>query len=216
MDKEIVVSVTFKDLNWMDELNNIKKTIYRKGTPLQNDNEIKIEPNKGVAEHTYFYHIYNNYDNLSDITFFVQDYPFDHWNNLIDVINNNIWQEKNDINIKNGYYGFHNNTIWELTPSEQFKDAKVLSCFSDASPQHSFPKNFGVDMYWYMLFLSPKPNKYEFVPGTHFVINKEYIKNRSREFYKEIMDLLIINPNLPHLIERLHCYIFDSRFKTKI
>lgn len=45
--------------------------------------------------HTYFHHIYNNYDNLSDYTFFVQDYPFDHWEDVITVINGDIETFKN-------------------------------------------------------------------------------------------------------------------------
>ena len=57
MNKEIVVSASFKDLDWLNELYDIKKTIYRKGSEIKNENEIKININKGVAEHTYYYHI---------------------------------------------------------------------------------------------------------------------------------------------------------------
>lgn len=216
MNKEIVVSVTFKELDWLDQLKDIKKTIYRKGTPLKNENEIKIEPNKGVAEHTYFYHIYHNYYNLSDITFFVQDYPFDHWSNPIEVINNNSWKEINDIKISDGYYGFHINASWKLDKSEHFNDANVFSCLSNGNPHHSFPQDHTIDIYWEKLFLSPKPDKYEFVPGTHFALTKEHAKIRSRNFYKQVMDLLLVHDITPHVIERLNSYIFDERFIARI
>ena len=38
----------------------------------------------------YCHYIYSNYDNLSDYTFFVQDYPFDHWGNLLHILNSDV------------------------------------------------------------------------------------------------------------------------------
>lgn len=219
MNKEIVVSASFKELNWLSQLNDIKKTVYRKGTEIQNSDEIKIDINKGVAEHTYFYHLYHNYDNLSDITFFVQDFPFDHWGKIIEVINNNNWKEKCDLNIKDGFFSFNNNALgasWHLFDSEHFIGSKILFCNSDGSPHYSFTDNYSVDMIWEMLFENDKLNRYEFIPGTHFGVTKEHVKIRNKDFYKQIMDLLITSPNLPHIIERLNCYIFDERFKSKI
>jgi hypothetical protein len=218
MNKEIVISASFKDLDWLNELHDIKKTIYRKGSEIKNENEIKIDINKGVAEHTYYYHIYHNYDNLSDLTFFCQDYPFDHWGNIIEIINNNL-EKQCDLNINDQYFAFHNNTLgtsWNLKDSEHFFNAKILTCYSNCSPQHSLKDGNNVDMFWEILFSSKKPNKYEFIPGTHFGITKEQIKIRSKEFYKKVMDLLITHDDVPHIIERLNSYIFDNRFETKL
>ena len=79
MTRELVVAAYDKYLDWMDKLNqSIKQTVYRKGSQSeQRDNEIKLE-NRGRCVHTFFNHIYTNYDNLSDVTFFGQDWPFDH------------------------------------------------------------------------------------------------------------------------------------------
>ena len=67
MNKEIVIAAYDKSLNWVDDINpEIKKTIYRKGDVLPlKDNEIKITPNKGRCVHTFFNHIYLNYENLN-------------------------------------------------------------------------------------------------------------------------------------------------------
>ena len=90
MTRELVIAAYDKYLDWLDKINSdIKVTVYRKGDEeKQREDEIKIEPNKGRCVHTFFNHIYTNYDNLSDITFFGQDWPFDHWENIVEVVNN--------------------------------------------------------------------------------------------------------------------------------
>ena len=84
MRKELVIAAYDKDLSWVKSLNDdVKITIYRKGINNNDDNEIFLEVNKGRCVHSFFNHILTNYDNLSDYTFFVQDYPFDHWEKRI-------------------------------------------------------------------------------------------------------------------------------------
>ena len=223
MTKEIVIAAYDKPTNWLINLNSdIKKTIYRKGNALSlADNEILIEPNVGRCVHTFFSHIYHNYDNLSDYTFFVQDYPFDHWGNLIDIING----DTNDITNKasliiGGYFGFHNNTLGSalnMSQSKQFDNGNVLVCLSNGHPQDTNPK-IDINKYWNLLFSSPEfpPPLYEFIPGGHFVITKEHVHIRRKEFYKKIIDLLEEDITAPWMIERLECYIFHPNFKTKI
>jgi hypothetical protein len=91
MKKELVISVFDKDLSWLDKVSKevlIKK--YRKGSNLNLDGEIYLSNNVGRDVHTFFYHILNNYDNLADITFFSQDYPFDHIENYVEIINSDV------------------------------------------------------------------------------------------------------------------------------
>ena len=227
-NKEIVIAAYDKNLDWLSELNtDIKKTIYRKGDalPLQED-EILIEPNVGRCVHSFFNHIYQNYHNLSDITFFAQDYPFDHWEDLIYVINNDIEVIKNrsSLNI-GGYYGYHFNSITipsekggimhTMYPSQHHGDGKIIACNSNGMP-HDHNPNINVDLYWDLLFDSPKPNIYEFIPGGHFGLTKEHAHIRSIDFYNKIVTLLIDDNIAPWIIERLECYIFNDKFKSKI
>ncbi len=150
MVKEIVIAAYDKNLDWLDNLNDdVKITIYRKGlVDKSNKNEIFIEKNIGRCVHSFFNHIYLNYDNLSDYTFFGQDYPFDHFENIIDVINNETWDEKVSLKL-GGYYGFHYNsigTMWSMPKSTQFGSGNILQCLSNGYPQDSNP-NINVNKY---------------------------------------------------------------------
>lgn len=227
MKKEVVISAYDEDYSWILNLNeDVKKTIYRKGNIDSKENEILLEPNVGRDVHTFFKHIYINYNNLSDITFFSQDYPFDHVENYIDIINGDIntWNKESIINF-GGYYGYHWNSIkvptprggimHTLDPSKQFGTGRILSCQSNGLPHDPNP-NINVDNVWFELFNHQKPNEYEFVPGGHFSITKEQIKIRSLNFYKKIVELLENDVTMPWNIERLECYIFNSTYKSKL
>jgi hypothetical protein len=199
--------------------------VYRKGDQeKQREDEIHIEPNKGRCVHSFFNHIYTNYDNLSDYTFFAQDYPFDHWENLITAVNEDnpyFYEIASQITI-GGYYGFHYNTItqpgpkggvmWQLSPSKQHGKGNILICNSDGSPQDSNPK-INVNSYWNLFFESDHPIEYEFMPGGHFGISKEHARLRSKDFYKKVVDFLMTEEVAPWIIERLECYIFNPKIK---
>lgn len=226
MSRELVIAAYDSYLDWLDEIDkDVKITVYRKGEELhQRKDEIQIELNKGRCVHTFFNHIYQNYDNLADYTFFAQDYPFDHWENIIDIVNDkNHETYKKHAQLKiGGYYGYHYNTItvpsskggimWNLSASKQHDNGRVLVCNSNGNPQDSNP-GINVDSYWEKLFISEKPSEYEFMPGGHFVISKEHAQLRSKSFYKTIIDLLLQDINAPWMIERLECYIFNPNFK---
>lgn len=224
MIKEIVVAAYDKDISWLSKLDkDVIKTIYRKGDN-QYDGEIILRPNVGRDVHSFFYHIHESYNTLSDITFFVQDYPFDHWEDVVEVINGETWENRSALNF-DGYYGFHFNTIkipspkggimWTLLPTTHFGEGNVLRCQPNGQP-HDMNPNINVNKYWYELFDGEALNQYEFIPGGHFGITKEAIKNRSREFYKKIIDILESDVNAPWVIERLECYIFNKKFKSKL
>lgn len=223
MTRELVIAAYDNYLNWLDKLDpQAKITVYRKGDEEpQWDDEIILSPNKGRCVHTFFNHIYTNYDNLSDITFFAQDYPFDHWEDIVEVINNNTESTKCQLQI-GGYYGFHFNTItvpspkggimWNLSPSQHHGTGRVLVCNSDGSPQDSNP-SINVDEYWTKFFSCLPPTRYEFMPGGHFGITKEHAQLRSKDFYKQVVDLLLKEEVAPWIIERLECYIFNPTYK---
>ena len=223
MTREIVIAAYDRYLDWLGKLNpEIKVTVYRKGEEeKQIEDEIKIELNKGRCVHTFFNHIYTNYDNLSDITFFAQDWPFDHWEDIVEVINNNTEESRCQLKI-GGYYGFHFNTIrvpsplggsmWALSPSTHHGEGRVLICQSNGAPQDSNP-NIDVDRYWSRFFNQAPPTQYEFMPGGHFGITKQHAQLRSKEFYKHIADFLLEEEVAPWIIERLECYIFNPNIK---
>lgn len=73
---EIIVSRYNETLDWMKEypFNQFKYTIYNKGNNnifyKPNNCEIINLPNIGRCDHTYFYHIVKNYNNLATISIF--------------------------------------------------------------------------------------------------------------------------------------------------
>ena len=84
MSKELVVSYYNENLTWLDNVRDYKITIYNKSnTELLNT--IKLD-NIGREMQTYFHHIVDNYDNLSDWVFFTQANPFDHVRNFKTIL----------------------------------------------------------------------------------------------------------------------------------
>jgi hypothetical protein len=221
MSKEIIIAAYDRPINWTSELNDgIKITVYRKGNIIHlSKGEKLIEPNLGRCVHTFFNHLYENYNNLSEYTYFAQDYPFDHWGNLIDIINDDTLSMETSAELKiGGYYGYHNNelgTAWSMDKSQQFENGKVLVCLSNGHPQDKNPL-IDVDKYWDILFDGERPISYEFIPGGHFCITREHAQLRSRELYKKITELLIEDVTAPWMIERLECYIFNPSYKTRL
>ena len=218
MIKELVVSLFDKNLDWLKEINSdVKITIYRKGELSTHPNEIVIEPNLGRDVHTFFYHIVKNYSSLANYTFFSQDYPFDHIENYINIINGDkeTW-DNNTSQYFQDYWGYHWNsigTMWLLHPSEQF-NGYVLKANPDGSPHHHH--YLPIVEIWNELFDAEHPNVFEFTPGGHFSISKEQILTRSLEFYEKIIILLETQEFAPWVIERLEPYIFNPHIKTKL
>lgn len=224
--KEIVIAAYDKDLSWVSELNNdVKFTIYTKGDILNIGQKL---PNVGRCVHTFFRHIYENYGGLSDYTFFVQDYPFDHWENVVELINTDTFKQNCKLNINDYYYGFHYNTIgmpnrnskynlgggmWTLYRSDHVGIGEVLKCYSNGHPQDYNP-NINIDKYWPEFFEGQPPPIYEFIPGGHFCLTKEGCFIRSKDFYKKVIHFLETVEIAPWIIERLECYIFNKKFKS--
>jgi hypothetical protein len=215
MKKELVISAFEKDMSWISKINSdIKITIYRSGTKTSNPNEIFLEYKIGRDILPYFIHILNNYDNLADITFFSQDYPFDHIENYVEIINSDIDYITNEADLHfGGYYGFHWNsigTMWQLHDSNQFQHSKVLTCNSIGNPHDT---GLYLDEIWKLLFSCPQPENYDFIPGGHFCVTNETVKIRSKEFYQQIVNLLETYDKMPWIIERLEPYIFNKNYR---
>jgi Protein of unknown function (DUF3431) len=218
MKKELVIALYDKPLSWIENIqSDTKVTVYRKGEISSHPSEIIIPKNVGRDVHTFFYHIYNNYENIADVTFFCQDSPFDHFGNLIEVVNTatnslNSWADMKFY----GYYGFHNNTLgteWALQGSDHFLNSKCLKCESNGHPHDS---GLNCNEVWNELFTDAPPAYYEFIPGGHFCVTREAIHTRSKEFYNKILNMLETRPRNPWEIERLEPYIFCKTYTAKI
>jgi hypothetical protein len=192
--KEIIIAAYDRDYSWIENLNqDVKVTVYKKGLNKLEPNEILIEPNLGRDVHTFFYHLVNRYDSLSDITFFSQDYPFDHVSNYIEMINGDrdLWNQ----NAKQT-----NGECWFFCTQYE-----ILSCDRNGNPDHP---GLELEKMWNKLFRYPCPEVINFTPTGHFAISKAQAKKIPVEYYKHMLNILETQPTSPWEVERLEPYIF--------
>jgi hypothetical protein len=207
--KEIVISAYDKDYNWVDQLDSeIKVTVYKKGSkPLPN--EILIEPNVGRDVHTFFYHLVHNYNNLSDYTFFAQDYPFDHVENYISLINGDkqLWFEHAKQSV-DGCWFF--NTQYNIISCDKkgIPNSEIINNLSFKIWATGNWNLLNIEPIWDQLFTLACPDYFMFTPAGHFCISKEQVLKKPLEYYKLILNILETNPESPWVIERLESYIF--------
>jgi hypothetical protein len=200
--KEVIISAYNRDYtNWTRYLNeDIKVTVYRKGNNLNLENEIYIENNVGRDVHTFFYHIVNNYDNLSEYTFMSQDYFKDHVHNYLDIIN--------------GTENALNSTCTQSFGGCWFFSTQFGKVFCDkfGNPHHN---GLDIEKFWNMFFTDNCPNSILFSPSGHFCATKNHIRNRPIEFYQNILNVLETYEEAPWVIERLEPYIFNLEYEIR-
>lgn len=194
LDKKIdIVIARYKEnIDWINRFNNTTINnifIYNKFYDL----DIKL-PNVGREAHTYLYHIINNYNNLNDITIFLQGDPFPHCRNLYSIVDN----------IHNMNYDIlpFNNIIVE---NEQSINRK-----------HKILHPYGLFLAYFMdLLFGIKMDIDQTVTvtyGAQFACTKQTILNRPREFYEFLLKFVSYdtNPIESYIFERLWLYIFDT------
>jgi len=188
MNYSIVVARYNEDLKWTKQFSNV--IIYNKGTSLTDYfNEILLN-NVGREGHTYYKHIYDNYDNLADYTIFLQGNPFDHSPNIISNLNNYI-----------------NNK--DLSIDFEFLSEKIIDCNLIGCRHH---KGIPLIETYEKLFDERKEKmNFKFGAGAQFIVSKKNILQRPKNFYLKIIVMLEnnINPIEGFVIERFHNLIFN-------
>lgn len=192
---KIVVSRYNEDIKWTYQFPNV--IIYNKGPPLSDLNVIPLE-NVGREGHTYYQYIVDHYDDLDNFTVFLQGNPFDHSPNIIQ-------------------------TLWDY-----FYERKVCSEFDFLSEciyrtsifRCPYWKKIPMKRVYDRIFHKVRPPKIEnkqgwfsFGCGAQFIVSRERIRCRPREFYLNIIKLLEYNsdPIEGHAIERYHTLIFAKK-----
>ena len=192
----IVVARYNEDLDWTKQFTNV--IVYNKGTPLTDDfNQIYLN-NVGREGHTYYKHIYDNFDNLADYTIFLQGRPFDHSPNIINNLNkyiNNI-----DSNLDSNI-------------DFEFLSENILDCNLSGCVYHGGLPLIEVYEKLFNVFLEDNEKNMSFIfgAGAQFIVSKQKILQRPKEFYLNIVEMLgdDISPIEGFVIERFHKLIFD-------
>jgi hypothetical protein len=194
---QIVVSRFNENVEWTKQFQNV--IIYNKGDVLQDKtyNSI-ILPNVGREGHTYYTHIYNNYDNLDDYTAFLQGNPFDHSPNIIHDLLSYL-PHKNDF---------------------KFLSYHILKTSINHCPYHDFDfddRNLYFNVYKTLFNDHYTNTLIEFGAGAQFIVSKKFILSKPKSFYLKIINLLnhSSHPKEGFPIERFHRIILDSEYKFK-
>lgn len=188
MSTRLVIAKYKEDISWINKIKNHNITVYDK-SEVPVEDSIKL-PNVGRECHTFLYHIVKNYDNLDDITVFLQGNPFEH----IQVIMG--WQ----------YFGLPNAQYPPPLTSEELNKMcyKIDNEINKNSELSSFYQViYNVPIYTNggninkhlseILNVNLNNNMYTCVPGGQFVVPKKYILNRTKEEWKKALDLLSQN-----------------------
>lgn len=87
--RSLVVARCDENVDWLASIKVSNIFVYNKGTRAVPGLGQNIQlPNVGREAHTYFHHIVQNYANLSEVTFFLQGWPFDRSSCVLDGVNN--------------------------------------------------------------------------------------------------------------------------------
>ena len=186
MSTHAVIARYNEDLTWLASL-KFPYTIYNKGSDNISLPSIKL-PNIGRESGTFLYYIIENYNSLPDTLIFLQGDPFPHCEDLFNVLENNY---NTDIVLPVGTGLLPNNL--NVVPQDHQDDLKIIV---NATKTDSYYKNF----------IEPQ---YKYVHGAQYIVPKEYITNKSLEFWKNLYNANQQTKLGAYVMERMWMYIFD-------
>ena len=175
----IVVSRYNKDVRFVYKINNnedIDVMIYDKENP---NNLLNIPINKGNEASVYLKYIIDNYDKLTDFTFFIHDEEFS-WHHSGSIIN----KYKDAVMSNKKYYNINNN-FWLQDSIKNYHGEEILNNYKIWYSQY-------IEQY---IPISKVPNGNDFWYGyagsAQFLVHKDVIKNFPKEFYEKIYEWII-------------------------
>ena len=211
----IVIARYNESLYWLDEypFNQFEYIVYNKG---DNDNFVKTNvknivklPNVGRCDHTYLYHIINNFENLTDIVIFfpgsvhIPEKKITAINILNNIINSNYK--------KASFIGYYHNSI-----EKHFSNFKID--YHKCVCEENFSKNNETQLLkcrvrpygnWYKFFFGNTNAHWVAFSGV-FSIDKRDIIQHDLDRYKKLLTTVSThsNPEAGHYIERSWGVIF--------
>jgi hypothetical protein len=212
---EIIIARFNEDLNWIQEypFNVFKYIVYNKGNNenFNKTNVIKIInlPNIGRCDHTYLYHVIENYDKLANITVF---FP-----GSLNINNKKIKARRILLNIIKSNFtkaylvGYHCESIKELfkdfyLDNWQCTDKNNLLLNNELILHKSDIRPYGK---WYTQYFGNMTVKWVTFLGCFSIDKKDIIQNPI-EHYNKFLETVNkhSNPEAGHYIERSWCAIF--------
>lgn len=175
---DIVVAKYREDVSWIQNIKNANITVYDKSGDSDAKNPL---PNVGREAHTYLHHIIKNYDNMADVTLFVQGNPFEH---CVDFLRR----------------------VRKLPPDEfhPISDALIVDDW-EGYPNHAPRLNMKpvAD-----LVGDEKPNYFLVHAAAMFSVPKRLIHNKPLDFWKKLYKYTIEEEKAAWELERIWPLIF--------
>lgn len=220
---EIVVARFNEKLEWtnLSPFNNYNIKCYNKGIDddfnIQNPHEIFKLDNVGRCDHTYLYHIINNYDNLKDYTVFLPgsndiSYKLAKSTLMIEQIekqDKTIFIGSRFNNVKDYYYNFSLDEYkGTYLANYTLHEDNIENYYVGKSPI----RPFGV---WYDYHFGNKETIFASFWGI-ISLSRENIIKHSKKYYETFLRELegSSNPEGGHYIERSWCAIFSPLLNT--
>jgi hypothetical protein len=213
---EIVISRYNENLEWLknSSFENYPITIYNKGINnnfYNNNYNIINLKNVGRCDHTYFYHIINNYNNLADITLFLPgscnlEYKYIKALTILDII------KKAKKTVLSGYYIYDlKNNLYDFI-LDVWKSSDEQNIIANTNDNHKLtPSNIRPYGKWYENNFGNKKNDWITFLGIH-AIKKDHLLKNSKEYYIKFLKELEVssNPEVGHYIERSYSAILNN------
>jgi hypothetical protein len=185
MKNEIVISRFKEDLSWTRNLHDLdyKVTVYNK---FEGQNLLQ---NVGKESHTYLTHIVNNYDNLADITVFLQGDPFAHCSDILQTLN-----DMQHLTSKIQYYGLSDG---------------LIICDGNGRP-HCGKNHLPLAKLYEYLFNLKSPEVFVCNPAGQFAVKNDVIYRNSKSLYEKALNTLTydVNPIEGFCMERMWTSLF--------
>ena len=199
MKKDLVInyydSLEFKDL--LNEIgNDFNVNVYNKSgielSDLSPNHKQIMTDNIGREGHTYLTHIINNYDNLPDLTIFIQD---DFYNHLFRL---SYFFDKLNENIEKPFYQYP--CSWRVGDGYSTISRTITNGFVEL---FTMPNNYSIKEFSEKFNLK-LPEVYTTETCAHFFVSKEMILKHSKEKYQEILEWLLSDDRNGFVLE--HCW----------
>ena len=208
MVNSLIISRFNENLDWLKGYQNFNIVIYNKGEKLNSNsfkNIINID-NVGRESHTWLYHIVENYNNLDDVSIFLQG--------RIDDLNCMSYKNPNKYLKKINKIGFAVSRLGLLGPFHWDDNVGLANMPKYAEQWHKNEisrSKYGFRKFAKKLF----PGIPIFVATSYggcFAVKKELILSHKLSFYQNLLETVSNhkNPIEGHYLERLWCYMFTK------
>lgn len=190
---ELVVARCHESLAWLRRVpESFQITVYDKGDGASGGHTL---PNLGREAHTYLHHIAEHYDQLADLTVFVQGHPFDHAPDLHHFLRS---LAEGDRQVDEFHWlGF-------LADTDDARGRRLFVPWS----KNPHREELDMENFSRRVFGIPADEEYTFFGGGQFAVARDLIRGRSRDFYRQAAEIACNFPHGPHCFERIWDRIF--------